>query len=113
MISIKLEQIDRLVVPQVVDFVARIAQNSSATRLKDAVFWGMFEHALNPFHDIIDIGEVPLHAAVVVNLYRLTANDRIGKLEISHVRAAPGPVYGEESQTGDGHVIEVAVGVRD
>ena len=81
--------------------------------MQDAVFWRMLEHAHNPFHDIIDIGEVPLHAAVVVNLYRLTANDRIGKLEISHVRAAPGPVYGEEPQTGDRHAIEVAIGVGD
>src|SRR2546429_117748 len=59
--------------------------------------------------NIVNIGEVAPHLAVVEELDRRVFNDGFGKQEISHVGPAPRPVNGEKSQTCDRQTIEMAI----
>jgi hypothetical protein len=47
--------------------------------------------ALDAFDDVVDVGEVPCHPAVVVDLDGPAFEHGLGELEQRHVRAAPGP----------------------
>ena len=58
------------------------------------------ENADYALDDVVDIGEVAPVLAVVEDLYRLTGQDGLGKLEEGHVRPSPGPIDGEETQAG-------------
>ena len=70
------------------------------------------QHADHPFDDIVDVGEIPAHLAVVEDLDRFSLQNGAGELEEGHVRTAPRAVHGEKTQPRGGDAEEVAVGVR-
>ena len=98
----EIHQFLRLVVPDVVDLVA-VAEFVRFRRIAEHVF-----HAAD---DVIDIGEVAEHVAVIVDLDRLAADDLIGEFEVRHVRPPPGSVDSKEAQARGGDAVEMAVGV--
>ncbi len=67
------------------------------------------KHTGNAFHNIIDIGEIADHVAVVEYLDGLVVEDGFGEKKQSHVGTAPGTVNGEEAQAGGGKAEQVAV----
>ena len=64
-------------------------------------------------HDVVDIGEVAFHAAVVEHLDRPAGEDRLGEQIGGHVRAAPGSIHGKEAQPGTGQAVEPAIALGD
>jgi hypothetical protein len=69
-------------------------------------------HPQHGFDDVVHVGEVALHAAVVEDVDRPTFEDRPGEQEGRHVGSAPRAIDREEAQAGGRQAIEVAVGVR-
>src|SRR5271166_6030779 len=61
--------------------------------------------------DVIDMGEVAAHPAMVKKPNRLAFNDRPCERENRHIGTSPRPVDGEESQSGNRQPVEMAVGV--
>src|SRR5690242_19647581 len=61
--------------------------------------------------DVVDIGEVSLHAAVVEDVDRLACEYGLGEDEQGHVRSAPWSVDREEPQTSRGQPEKMAVGM--
>ena len=53
--------------------------------------------------EVIDVGKVPLHVPVVVDVDVFAREDHLGELEVRHVRASPGSVDREEVQTRRGN----------
>ena len=70
------------------------------------------DQAADRLGDIVDIGEVAPHLAVVENLDRLAGEDRLGENEHRHVRTSPGTIHRKEAQACRGKPIEMAVGMR-
>ena len=68
--------------------------------------------AFDRFHDIVDIGEIAAHFAVVEQRDRFALQDRIGKEPHRHIGAAPGAVDGEKPQAGGWQAEHVGVGMR-
>lgn len=93
----------RLVVADVVDLVA-VAKLIRLRRIA--------EHVLDARDDVVNIGEVTVHIAVVVDLDGLASADLVGELEIRHIRAAERPVDREEAQPRRRNAVKMAVGVR-
>lgn len=93
----------RLVVADVVDLVA-VAELIRLGRIA--------EHVLDARDDVVDIGEVAVHIAVIVDLDSLAPADLVGELEIRHIRTAERPVNREEAQSRRRNPVEMAVGVR-
>ena len=58
--------------------------------------------------DVVDVGEVALHLAVVEDIDRPAFEDRAGEQEGGHVGPAPGSVNGEETKAGGRQPIEMA-----
>lgn len=93
----------RLVVADVVDLVA----------VTEIIRLGWIaEHVLDARDDVVDIGEVAVHIAVIVDLDGLTLADLVGELEVRHIRATERPVNREEAQPRRWNAVEMAVGVR-
>ena len=67
------------------------------------------DHAL---HDVVDEGEVALHAPLAVNVDRPTRQNGLGELEERHVRPSPRPVDGEKPEAGARKAEQMGVGVR-
>ena len=65
----------------------------------------------NAGDNIIDIGEVPIHIAMIINLDCLSSANLIGKFEISHVGAAERSIDGKETQPCRWDAIEMAIRV--
>ena len=63
-------------------------------------------------HQVIDISEIPLHDAMVIDVDGLTGQDRAGEFEMRHVGAAPRAIDGEEPEHGDRHSVEMGIGMR-
>jgi hypothetical protein len=61
------------------------------------------------FDDIVDIGKVPAHFAIIIDINWATLEKRGGKFEKCHVRASPGAVNREKSQHCDRDFEEVAL----
>ena len=108
-----LQQLDRLIVADVVDPVGRAARagigpGAAPLRvgLRDAVHHA--EHALD---DVVDVGEVSPHAAVIEDVDRPTGENRPGKEEQGHVGPAPGTIDRKEPQPGGRQPEEMAVGM--
>lgn len=99
----EMHELLRLVVADVIDLVA-VAELIRLRRIA--------EHVLDACDDIVDIGEVTVHIAVVVDLDGLAPADLVGELEIRHVRATERPVNREEAQPRRRNAVEMAVGVR-
>ena len=107
------QQLDRRVVADIVEPIGRMAgAGIGARRIETRVGSGRaIEHPRHPLDDVVDVGEVALHAAAVEDLDRLTAQDRAGEQRGRHVRPPPRPVHGEEPQAGGGQIVEMAVHV--
>ena len=75
----------------------------STTYVINAIFRfvgiGGCQHLLDSGSHIINIGEVPLHLAVVIDLYLLPQLYPACKLEVSHVGAAVRAIYSEEPES--------------
>jgi hypothetical protein len=69
------------------------------------------DDSVDAFHDIVDVGEVSFHLAMVEDVDGPIFQDGLGKQEEGHVRTSPGTVDGEEPETGAVQVIEAAVAV--
>ena len=69
------------------------------------------KHVLYTGDDVVDVGKVAVHVAVVINLNGFPIADLIGKLEISHVRTAVRTINGKEAQARRRNPIEMAVGI--
>ena len=72
---------------------------------------GVIEHADHAFDDVVHIGEVTLHLAVVEHVDRPAFERGLGEQEQRHVRAPPGAIHGEEAQARGRQAEQVAVGV--
>ncbi len=60
-------------------------------------------------HDVVDVGEVPVHPAVAEDVHRLAAQQGAGEEKQRHVGPAPGAVDREEPQARDPQAVEVVV----
>ena len=65
----------------------------------------------DPFDDVVHVGEVPLHLAVVEDVDGPPFEDGLGRTGRGHVRPPPGTIDGEEAQAGGGQAVEMAVGM--
>ena len=59
--------------------------------------------------DVVNVGKVAVHVAVIINLNSFSIADLIGKLEISHVRTAVRTIDGKEAQARRRNPIEMTV----
>ena len=85
-------------------------------RQREAVFAGLslrgtLHDAEDALNDVVDVGEVALHVAVVEDLDRAALGERVGGGEVKHVRAACGSVDREEAEAGGRDIVELAVAV--
>ena len=69
-------------------------------------------HAHDAFDDVVDVGEVADHPAIVEDLDRLAGQDAAREPEERHVGAAPRAVHGEETEPGARQPKSVRVRVR-
>jgi len=69
----------------------------------------MVHHALQNFHHVINIGEVPLHLAFSVDFNFSVFQNGTGKFKIRHVRSTPGTVNGEKPQNRAGQTVNGGV----
>lgn len=67
----------------------------------------------NAINDVINVGEVSFHIAVVEEGDGFVLKNGFGKLKQRHVGASPWSVYGEESQGGRRNIEEMDVSLRD
>ena len=67
--------------------------------------------AYDPFGDVLYIGEVARVFSVIEHIERLAGQNCLGEFEQRHVRPAPWPIDGEESQARRRQPEQVAVGV--
>ena len=63
--------------------------------------------------DVIDVGKVPFHLAVVVDLHRPPFEDRFSEFKQGHIGTSPRPIDGKESQTGAWQVVQVCITVGE
>ena len=63
------------------------------------------------FNEVGHIGEVTLHIAVVINVDRITVQDRLCEFEQCHIGASPRAVDGKETEHRNGQVVEVSIGM--
>jgi len=68
--------------------------------------------AEDALHDVVDVGEVAAHPAVVVDVDGFAGEDGPGEEKEGHVGPAPGAVDGKEPQAGGRQAVEVRIGVR-
>ena len=71
----------------------------------------MLHDANDAFYDVIDKGEVAFAVAVVEDLDGLAFTEFVGEAEVGHVWTTCRTIDCEESETGRGDVVELAVGV--
>ena len=80
------------------------------TALNGPVGIGLRDHILHPNHrldDVVDIGEVALHFAVVVNVDTFSFQHRFRELEQRHIRATPRTINRKEAQPGGRDAVQV------
>src|SRR5688572_32486513 len=70
----------------------------------------MTQSRLAPVDDVVDIGEVALHAALAEYRDRLSLRDQMGELVHRHLGSAARTVDGEETQRYDVETVEVVKG---
>ena len=98
------EQTDRLAVPDVIDFAGGSVFG---------VVRGLLHDGDDALHDIIDVGEVAIHVAMVVNLDGFAFDQLVGEFEIGHVRPAHRAIDREEPEPGRGNLVELAIGMSE
>jgi len=72
---------------------------------------GFLQASDHTFDNVIDVGEVPLHLALVEHLDGLPSEDRLSEQDWSHVRPSPRAVDREKAQARGRQAIEMAVGM--
>ena len=93
-----------VVVADVVDFIggfgaAGVGMFTAPIRV---ALGRMVDDAYDSFDDVVDVGEISLHLAVVVDVDGAIFQNRFGKEKKRHVRASPGAVDGKKAQTRSG-----------
>ena len=68
-------------------------------------------HPDDALHNVIDVGEVSSHPAIVVDVNRPAFQDGLGEDKQRHVRPAPRTIDGKESQARGGKVVKVSIDV--
>jgi hypothetical protein len=109
------EQLDRLAVPDVVDAERRRASRRARVGIRRVRGSGLgheIQHAHHALDDVIDVGEVAPHPAVIEDADRLAGKDRLGEERHRHVRAPPRPIDREETQACGRQTEQMAVRVR-
>lgn len=91
----------------VVDGVGRKGKTVAAVFL----FRCALHDADDPFHNVINVGEIPFAVAVIENLYGFSSPQFIGKSEVGHVRPSGRAVDGKEAEARGGDVVEFGVAV--
>src|ERR1700682_4127750 len=97
-------ELDRGVIPDVVDRAWSDARCRRHRRPR--------QHAHDTLDNVVDVGKVALHLAIVENLDRLTLEHGSREQHRRHVRPSPGALNGEKTQAGRRHAVEMAVTVR-
>lgn len=69
-------------------------------------------HAVKALRHVVDVGKVAFAAAVIEDLDGSAPDERVGGGVVEHVGPAGGAVDREESQPGDGNLVELGVGMR-
>lgn len=108
------EQFDRLAVADIVNPPgSRAERRVGLGRIEGRGRCGRaVEDADDAFDDVVDVGEVPDHASVVVDVDRLAGEHGFGELEQRHVRSSPGAIDREKTQTRAGQAEEMRIAVR-
>src|SRR5258708_36592812 len=73
--------------------------------------WHVIDQPQYAMRDVVDIGEVALHLAMVKERDRRALHDRLGEQIDRHVRPAPRPIYRKKSQSGAGEAVKIAIGM--
>ena len=74
-------------------------------------FRRLFDDTHDSLYDIVDVGEVALHLAVVEHFDGAVIQDGVGKKHGCHVRSAPRAVNGEKAQARGTDAVEMTVGM--
>ena len=64
-----------------------------------------------PGHDIVHVGKVAPHVAMVEHLDGTSSQHGIGEQPHGHIRPPPGPIHRKEAQADRLHPIQVAIGM--
>ena len=105
----EVQQVFRLAAANVIDGVGGDGKTVAA----DLLFRGTLHDAEDPLHDVVNIGEVTAHIAVVENPDGLTGCQFFCSAVIEHIRAAGRAVYREESETCGRNVVKLAVSMGE
>ena len=73
------------------------------------ILWRVVQAADHPGNDIVDIGEIPLHDAIVENRNGFPRQDTFREYVKRHIRPSPGAVNGEKPQAGRRNPVKMAV----
>ena len=73
--------------------------------------WGIAENVVYPCHNIVDIGKIPQHVPIVINLNGLSVHNFLCKFIICHIRPAKGPIYRKKSQTCHRIPVQFTIGM--
>lgn len=65
------------------------------------------------FHDVVDISEIPLAVAVVVDLNGLTFQQFVREAEIGHVRAPGRTIDGKETEARGRDIVKLGIAVGE
>ena len=74
--------------------------------------WGCIDKATNSLDQIIDIGEVAHHLAIIVDVDRLTIQHCLGEFEQGHVGPAPRTINREKAKHRHRQAVEMRIAVR-
>ncbi|CAL9196117.1 unnamed protein product [Musa hybrid cultivar] len=103
----------RRCVPQVIDPVLRrtpLPAAAACARLRRV------QRRYAPLDDVVDVGEIAGEIGAVTateDCDGLPLEDIASEGEVGHVRAAPGPVDGEEAKPSDGEAVNVVITMGD
>lgn len=108
-----LHEVHRLVVSDIVKPIGAVAGGGiRGVSAPVVVGFGDFgDDAVDAFHDIVDVGEISFHVAMVEYIDRPVFQNGLGEQEQSHVGAAPGAVYSKEPESRAMKIEQAAVRV--
>ena len=108
------EQLDRIVVADIVDAPRRRTRGRIGSIARPiGIGRGRFvDEPHHRLHDVVDIGEIAPHLAVVEQPDRFAGVDRGGENPHRHVRAAPRTVDGEKPQARGRQIEQMRIGMR-
>ena len=110
--SSKLDDAHQVFASVVADIVDRVRRDASAGLDRSVIGRRAVETGDDAGNDIVDIGEVAPHLAMIEQGQRLAGEQRLGENPHRHVRPAPRPVNREEAQAGARQPVNVGIGLR-